>query len=97
MFVSHYKATRHYGGPEEGGWWYDRYEFVKAETNDIPKELAFNIARAYNTNAKLEKRQPNGATYQGRFSTANHTDDLYFTEDVLRSRDNTNEPRPTYA
>ena len=25
-FVSVYCVTRHYGGPEEGGWWYNRYD-----------------------------------------------------------------------
>lgn len=24
-FVSVYEVTRHYGGPEEGGWWYNWY------------------------------------------------------------------------
>lgn len=24
-FLVVYEVTRHYGGPEEGGWWYDRY------------------------------------------------------------------------
>ena len=24
-FVTAYRVTRHYGGPEEGGWWYDWY------------------------------------------------------------------------
>ena len=23
VFVNVYEVTRHYGGPEEGGWWYD--------------------------------------------------------------------------
>ena len=23
-FVNVYEVTRHYGGPEEGGWWYNR-------------------------------------------------------------------------
>ena len=27
MFVSKYLVSRHYGGPEEGGWWYDRWQF----------------------------------------------------------------------
>ena len=27
-FVSVYKADRAYGGPEEGGWWYDVYDLV---------------------------------------------------------------------
>lgn len=27
--INKYIITRHYGGPEEGGWWYDRGEFVE--------------------------------------------------------------------
>lgn len=30
-FVTVYEVTRHYGGPEEGGWWYNWYEPVKGE------------------------------------------------------------------
>ena len=26
VHVNAYRITRHYGGPEEGGWWYDRGE-----------------------------------------------------------------------
>lgn len=29
-FLSVYLVTRHYGGPEEGGWWYDAYEHTGA-------------------------------------------------------------------
>ena len=25
-YVNVYEVTRHYGGPEEGGWWYNRGE-----------------------------------------------------------------------
>jgi hypothetical protein len=25
-FVNAYAVTRHFGGPEEGGWWFDRHE-----------------------------------------------------------------------
>lgn len=28
QWVTAYAVTRHYGGPEEGGWWYNRYQFV---------------------------------------------------------------------
>jgi len=27
-FVSVYEVSRHYGGPEEGGWWYDWRQFT---------------------------------------------------------------------
>lgn len=26
LYVNVYRVTRHYGGPEEGGWWYDAGE-----------------------------------------------------------------------
>jgi hypothetical protein len=25
-YVTAYEVSRHYGGPEEGGWWFDWYE-----------------------------------------------------------------------
>lgn len=28
-WVSIYAVTRHYGGPEEGGWWYDRGQLLE--------------------------------------------------------------------
>jgi len=27
MYVSKYLISRHYGGPEEGGWWFDWWQF----------------------------------------------------------------------
>lgn len=27
-FVTAYEVTRHYGGPEEGGWWYNWYTVI---------------------------------------------------------------------
>jgi len=29
VFVNVYSITRHYGGPEEGGWWYDWLECIE--------------------------------------------------------------------
>lgn len=36
--VSVYATTRHYGGPEEGGWWYDWYELVETRRVDGPAD-----------------------------------------------------------
>jgi len=33
-FITIYSTTRHYGGPEEGGWWYNWSECL--ETKSIP-------------------------------------------------------------
>jgi hypothetical protein len=27
MYVSKYLISRHFGGPEEGGWWFDWWQF----------------------------------------------------------------------
>lgn len=48
MFLNVYYVTRHYGGAEEGGWWYDWHECVEvypvrnAEKGLELKEWLFN-------------------------------------------------------
>ena len=40
-YLSVYGVTRHYGGPEEGGWWYNWYrlkETLPFEENDKTEE-----------------------------------------------------------
>ncbi len=36
FYVNVYRVTRHYGGPEEGGWWFNWYECVKSIR--VPRE-----------------------------------------------------------
>lgn len=36
--VTVYLTSREYGGPEEGGWWYDNYEFVSSEPASSKEE-----------------------------------------------------------
>lgn len=36
-YITAYAVTRHYGGPEEGGWWYNRYTSI--ESVELPEEL----------------------------------------------------------
>jgi hypothetical protein len=95
MYVSRYKITRHYGGPEEGGWWYDRQRFSGTIASDLSKEEAKQLAGELNARAKADRLQPSG-TYQGRFSVANHTDHYYFVEDEPGKLDDTDKPRPHY-
>ena len=42
-YVSAYAVTRNYGGPEEGGWWYDWYEHL--ETRPIPHPAVTEVIR----------------------------------------------------
>ena len=42
--INVYAVTRHYGGSEEGGWWYNNYEFIEHHSFDnvIKAELAID-------------------------------------------------------
>ena len=42
IWISMYVITRHYGGPEEGGWWYNRYDHYC--TMNIPNKMDQVIA-----------------------------------------------------
>lgn len=97
MEVSEYNVTRHYGGPEEGGWWYDRHEFVRVIMSTDDEEAAFARARALNAEARENKEQPDGKCYQGRFSVADPTDKVFYVDREPRENDNMNEPRPHYC
>ena len=50
-FISAYATTRHYGGPEEGGWWYNCNECLKSkpippcDDEDLEAVLASVIER----------------------------------------------------
>jgi hypothetical protein len=43
-YVTAYMVTRHYGGPEEGGWWYNLY--IATKTKRIPRIYQKNTQRA---------------------------------------------------
>ena len=38
-FVTAYEVTRHYGGPEEGGWWYDWREPIDTVPTSDPAKM----------------------------------------------------------
>lgn len=44
VFVNVYFVTRHYGGPEEGGWWYNWYECE--ETVQTTGKNAYEVKEA---------------------------------------------------
>lgn len=96
MLVSLYSVTRHYGGPEEGGWYYDRRRFVSVECRMLGRDDARGLARELNDEAKAEHRQPSG-TYQGRFRVSGGADDVYLVESREGEWDTTSEPRPQYC
>ena len=50
-YVNVYEMTRLYGGPEEGGWWYDAGELI------LSKKLP-NVDAAYDYAESLSEKYP---------------------------------------
>lgn len=72
-WVAWVETWRCYGGPEEGGWWYDRSAVVRIERYDIPRR-ARRIARRALRNTDMPRHD--------RFSVLGGTDpDVRVTHD----------------
>jgi hypothetical protein len=78
-YVSEYHVSRHYGGPEEGGWWYDWDSYQRTICLASSPGDAQMIARALNEESKREKRD---SGEHDRFSAIGSDDVVYFTEDT---------------
>ena len=66
--VAYYEVNRAYGGPEEGGWWYDTGRFVRLSAIHHSEEAA--DAHALRANAILDviqrgKRDVGSVLYAG--------------------------------
>lgn len=44
-FINVYSVSRHYGGAEEGGWWYDWYHLVKSVPVRNNKALTMRLVK----------------------------------------------------
>lgn len=57
--VSVYAVSRNYGGPEEGGWWYDWYELAEAAlvVHSAHGQCRVEVCKARQA-AKYEPEQP---------------------------------------
>lgn len=49
VFVNAYKVTREYGGPEEGDWYYNKYECLEVVPckNKVSDDIAENLEEEY--------------------------------------------------
>ena len=50
FYVNEYLLNRAYGGPEEGGWWYDTGDFVKCHgvyRMEITADIRINSLQSY--------------------------------------------------
>ena len=89
-FLSVYEVTRHYGGPEEGGWWYDR----RAYTGQCRKVSCMEAREAREEwQVELEPDQPE----YDRFSVLGWEGDLVvYIEGAEGENDTSRQPRPHY-
>lgn len=82
-FVHRYTTELAYGGPEEGGWWYNHQE-PDHEWQAFPfdiEEDAHQFARSRNL---AERRRQDGMTY-GYTSVLAHRDAPFYVYDVSES------------
>lgn len=49
IWVSLYHIQRCYGGPEEGGWYYDHYELISARAFSNPETAAYSYCDSLRT------------------------------------------------
>jgi hypothetical protein len=57
VFITAFAVTRHYGGPEEGGWYYDVHFPLKSRAipDSSPEQIKAHCDRLYNEFALLEE------------------------------------------
>jgi hypothetical protein len=89
-FVSRYITEICYGGPEEGGWWYDWNTFDKVMAICPEDDDAFSVCKALNIRQQEEDKEA-GIDY----SSVNC--DSYFMYDVENMpAENQTTERPRY-
>lgn len=93
VFVNAYTVSRHYGGPEEGGWWYDcgipafvengervdYYEGVETEASILSIQCFRHQARKVAD--ELENKYGDESPHRSRFSAAGGEDFVTRIED----------------
>jgi hypothetical protein len=52
IYITVYRVTREYGGPEEGGWWYDAGEVLESinmsnDEEDAENQISVNVINYY--------------------------------------------------
>lgn len=91
-YVSRYTVDRRFGGPEEGGWWYDWHTYegmVAIIPADVDEEEGYAITRALNAAAQAEKAEHGRLN---RYSMAGSPDTVYLLEDDLCEHETTVRP-----
>lgn len=89
--VVKYDVTREYGGPEEGGWWYDWYANpVLISTTPEDYGAASLLKDELNKLAKKEREED--GRMQGRYSVLGGADEVYVVEKTVGESESTERP-----
>lgn len=89
IFISEYEVDREYGGPEEGGWWFDNHQHIRVVAITDNEDDATYICQALNAKWREEKDSPD------RYSMACTEPDIsYLSEEEIGSH--TTHERPHY-
>lgn len=89
-FVSEYSVDRRYGGPEEGGWWYDWWDFVTVREVFRDHQPDANAHRDALQAAQNQRDAESGE--RNRFSVIGTPDTVYVTEEQPGSMQSTERP-----
>lgn len=87
LLVSEYTVDRLYGGPEEGGWWYDDWE----PTGNVAA-LVFDQSAAHAVAGLLSDRAAAAKTKPDRFSVIGTPDTIYAVERTVGEHRTTERP-----
>jgi hypothetical protein len=78
FYVSMYEVDRCFGGHEEGGWWYDWYDFRQTVAACATKDEAMALARRLNEEQDAQDRADG---HRGRSSVIGGPDTEFYVED----------------
>lgn len=95
-YITAYGVTRHYGGPEEGGWWYDHYTPI--ETVAVPKVFQRKYKRARNRVERLRDMLQEAhadRAWGNRYHTTGGVAVITLTESIRR--ENQTKYKPCYC
>lgn len=89
FFVSEYEVDQGYGGPEEGGWWYDVYTFERVHRVFEDEDEAYEFARTLN---REQRQRDEDERKRPRWSVIGDPDTAFLVEDLPGERTTTHRP-----
>jgi len=97
--VAVYELYRYYGGPEEGGWWYDCGQLMRTVKVFKVEEKAHEFCRRYNRPLAFRREKQRGVRYGGLPLDSGNYDGGHYQAEVHKLMPPLSYPeqRPYYA